>query len=240
MSAERLGLVTGTSTGIGAATARQLLQRGWHVVGIARRAPKLDSSNYRHLSLDLANVLAASAAIERELGPRLAERAWERIGLVNNAAVALAARTRALDAGELLRAYALNTVMPVWLIGFVLRHRPVGVPLRVVNLSTGAAERPIPGLTAYCSSKAALRMAGMVAAAEDDPGLAILSYGPGTVDTDMQLAIRSKPLDEFPSGTMFRQFHAAGRLVSPDLPAADIVAFLEADDAERLVETRRT
>ena len=83
-------------------------------------------------------------------------------------------------------------------------------------------------------------MAGMVAAAEDDPGLAILSYGPGTVDTDMQLAIRSKPLDEFPSGTMFRQFHAAGRLVSPDLPAADVVAFLEADDAERLVETRRT
>src|SRR6266853_6301696 len=168
MSAERLGLVTGTSTGIGIATARQLLQRGRHVVGIARRAPKLDSSNYRHLSLDLADVRAASAAIEREFGAILAERAWERIGLVNNAAVAPAGRVRTLEAADLLRAFALNAVMPVWLIGFLLKHRSAGALLLVVNLSSGAAVRAIPGMAAYCSSKAALRMVGMVAAAEDD------------------------------------------------------------------------
>ena len=240
MSAERLALVTGTSTGIGAAVARELLERGWQVVGVARRNPPFDRANYRHLALDLADVPAASAAIEREFGAILAERAWDRVGLVNNAAVAPAIRARALDAVELLRAYALNTVVPVWLIGFLLKQRPSGVPLRVVNLSSGAAERPIPGMAAYCSGKAALRMAGMVIAAEDDPDLAILSYGPGTVDTEMQLAARSAPPEEFPSAPMFRQFHAAGRLAAPELPAADIVSFLEAESAERFVETSRT
>jgi NAD(P)-dependent dehydrogenase (short-subunit alcohol dehydrogenase family) len=239
LSAARLALVTGTSTGIGRAVARELLQRGWHVVGIARRAAPFEAPNYRHFSLDMADVATASAAIEREFGAILAERGWQCLGLVNNAAVAPAGRARTLDAAGLLRAYALNTVMPVWLIGFLLRRRPAGVPLRVVDLSTGAAERPIPGMVAYCSSKAALRMAGMVIAAEDDPELALLSYGPGTVDTEMQLAARSASPEEFPAAPMFRQFHAEGRLAAPELPATDIVKFLEAEGGERFVETRR-
>lgn len=83
-------------------------------------------------------------------------------------------------------------------------------------------------------------MAGMVAAAEDDADLAILSYGPGTVDTEMQLAARSASPDEFPSAPMFRQSHAEGRLAAPELPAADIANFLEADSVERFVETSRS
>ena len=48
------------------------------------------------------------------------------------------------------------------------------------------------------------------------------------------------PLDEFPSGTLFRQYHAEGRLAPPEAPAADIVEFLESERAERFAEGRRT
>jgi len=130
-------------------------------------------------------------------------------------------------------------VMPLWLMGFVLRRRPDGAQVRVVNISSGAAQRPFPGLATYCSTKAALRMAGMVVAAEvEDVG--IFSYEPGVVDTEMQRATREKPLEEFPWGTTFRQYHAEGRLVAPELPAADVVEFLESERAERFVESRRT
>jgi NAD(P)-dependent dehydrogenase (short-subunit alcohol dehydrogenase family) len=234
---DRLALVTGTSSGIGAAVAKELVQRGWQVVGVARRAAKIDGDGYQHLALDLAAVPSAAAAIERDFGRRLDERAWRRVSLVNNAAIGLAGRVQRLDAEELLRSYALNAVMPLWLMGFVVGRAKA--PVRVVNVSSGAAVRAFPGLAAYCASKAALRMAGMSVAEEVERDLHILSYAPGVVDTEMQLATRSKSLEEFPWGETFRRFHAEGRLVSPELPAADIVKFLEAEGGERFVEARR-
>jgi benzil reductase ((S)-benzoin forming) len=234
---ERLALVTGTSSGIGAAVAKELLQRGWQVVGVARRAAKIDHAAYKHLTADLSDVTSATRTIERDFGRRLDEGAWQRVGLVNNAAIGLAGRVQRLDAEELLRSYALNAVMPLWLMGFFVRRAKA--PVRVVNVSSGAALRPFPGLAAYCASKAALRMAGMSVAEEVESNLHILSYAPGVVDTEMQLATRSKSLEEFPWGETFRRFHAEGKLVSPELPAADIVKFLEADGGERFVEARR-
>ena len=232
---ERLALVTGTSTGIGAAVASELVMRGWQVVGVARRAAKIADKRYRHLALDLSDIRKSAPAIERELSKRLGER-WSRVGLVNNAAVGLAGRIQDLDAGELARSFELNTVAPIWLMGFMIKR--VKAPVRVVNLSSGAAVRPFPGLAAYCGAKAGLHLAGASVAAEDAPDLHILSYQPGVVDTEMQLATRSKSLEEFPWGTAFRQYHAEGRLVAPERPAADIVQFLEANGGERFAERR--
>jgi NAD(P)-dependent dehydrogenase (short-subunit alcohol dehydrogenase family) len=234
----RLAIVTGTSSGIGAAVARRLIERGWQVIGAARRNVELGDA-YQHLKLDLGDARAAPAAIERECGARLAERKWERVGLVNNAAVAVPGRVQDADAEQLAHAMVLNVAMPLWLMGFVLKHRPGGARLRVVNISSGAAQRAIPGLAAYCASKAALRMAGMVLAAEAEGALAIHSYEPGVVDTDMQRVTRDKTPEEFPSVALFRQFHAEGRLAAADLPAADVVEFLEAERSERFVESRR-
>src|SRR5205823_10889705 len=126
----------------------------------------------------------------------------------------------------------VNAGMPLWLMGFVLRRGPDGAEVRVVNISSGAAQRPLPGLPPYCSTKAALRMAGMVVAAEVEE-MGVFSYEPGVVDTEMQRATRETPLEEFPWGTTFRQYHAEGRLVAPELAAADVVEFLAADRAER-------
>jgi benzil reductase ((S)-benzoin forming) len=232
---QRLALVTGTSSGIGAAVAKELLSRGWQVAGVARRKAQF-SGNYQHLALDLSDVAGATKAIERQLGARVAESGWQRIGLVNNAAIGLSGRVQNLDAEELSRSFELNAVMPLWLMGFVVKRAKA--PVRVVNISSGAAVRAFPGLAAYCASKAALRMAGMSVAAEDARDLHILSYEPGVVDTEMQLATRSKSLEEFPWGETFRRYHAEGRLVRPERPAADIVEFLESDGAERFSERR--
>jgi len=232
---ERFALVTGTSSGIGAAVAKELLKRGWQVVGIARRAVKIEDKRYRHVALDLSDIAKAAPKIEREVGAKLAER-WERVGLVNNAAVGLSGRIQDFDVGELARSFELNTVVPIWLMGFMIKRAKAA--LRVVNLSSGAAVRPFPGLAAYCAAKAGLHLAGASVAAEDAPDLHILSYQPGVVDTEMQLATRSKSLEEFPWGTTFRQYHAEGRLVPPERPAADIVEFLEADGGERFTERR--
>jgi len=229
-----LALVTGTSTGIGAAVAKELLKRGWAVVGIARRQAKF-GERYQHLALDLSDA-AAAKKIEKELGAKLGEGAWQRVGLVNNAAVGLSGRVQSFDAGELAKSFVLNTAMPLWLMGFAIKNAKA--PVRVVNVSSGAAVRPFPGLAAYCAAKAGLHLGGASVAAEDAPNLHILSYQPGVVDTEMQLATRSQSLEEFPWGTTFRQYHAEGRLVPAERPAKDIVEFLEAEGGERFTEKR--
>jgi NAD(P)-dependent dehydrogenase (short-subunit alcohol dehydrogenase family) len=231
----KFALVTGTSTGIGAAVAKELLKRGWDVVGIARRAAKIEDKRYRHLKLDLSDIRKSAPMIEREVGKRLGE-GWNRVALVNNAAIGLSGRVQSFDADELARSFELNTVTPLWMMGFMIKRAKA--PIRVVNVSSGAAVRPFPGLAAYCAAKAGLHLGGASVAAEDAPDLHILSYQPGVVDTEMQLSTRSKSLDEFPWGTTFRQYHAEGRLVAPERPAADIVQFLEADGGERFSEKR--
>ena len=55
----------------------------------------------------------------------------------------------------------------------------------------------------------------------------------------MARASRSMPAEAFPWGGMFRDFAAQGLLAAPDLPAADVVAYLESDGGERFAERKR-
>lgn len=248
MPAERLAIVTGTSSGIGNAVAFQLMSHGWAVIGVSRRDSTIPSPTYRHVKLDLGDLDALTATFENEIAPLISDDRRQRIGLVNNAAlIGRLGTIDGTDANEMLRVYAVNVVAPTWLMGFVARHAPRSASLRVVNVSSGAAQRPTPGLGEYVGTKAALRMTTLSAATEfDAKGLrerapadtALLSYSPGTVDTPMQVEARSPSADQFPAVTMFKGFYDQGQLVSPDQPARDIVAFLESEKAPRVAERR--
>ena len=68
--------------------------------------------------------------------------------------------------------------------------------------------------------------------------MAILSYEPGVVDTPMQGLARSQVPETFPSVQLFQDFAARGVLVQPEVPAAEIVAFLEAGPQAGFTERR--
>jgi benzil reductase ((S)-benzoin forming) len=244
---ELLAIVTGTSTGIGEAVARQLLERGWEVIGVARRPAPLTQANYRHVAFDLAMAAEDPGQLEAAITTQIAGRSSHRVGLVNNAAAPEGLMPLAnLDPRQLARVYAVNVVAPLWLMGFVVRTLPPDAALRIVNVSSGAATNGFPGLAAYGSSKAALRLAGMSLAREWDTATpskvlrdaAILSYEPGVVDTDMQRYARSRSPEEFPWVQMFLDFARRGIAVPPEQPARDIVTFLEANHQPRFAERR--
>jgi benzil reductase ((S)-benzoin forming) len=247
-SPHALALVTGTSSGIGEAVARELLRRGWSVAGVSRRPAAIQEPRYTHTSLDLADLAGLTAYLEAQVLPLISDPKVNRLGLVNNAAlVALLGPVAQLDPAALLNAYAVNAAAPVLLMGWFLRRRRPGVPLRIVNVSSGAAVDPFPGLGAYASSKSALRMAGRVLATELDsrerqdaphPDVTILSYEPGLVDTPMQAAARASTVETLPIVQHFVQWAATGALVPPALPAAEIADYLEADDHPRWAEWR--
>jgi benzil reductase ((S)-benzoin forming) len=143
-----------------------------------------------------------------------------------------------------MRVYALNTAAPAWLMGLVLHHANAAAAIRIVNVSSVAAVQGFGGLAAYGASKAALRLIGMVAAAELDAppagvalrDVSILSYDPGVVETARQAHARSQPVEDFPWVGLFHEFKARGMLIAPERPAREIVEFLESDHQPRFAE----
>ena len=61
-------LVTGSSSGIGAAIARRLLNDGWEVVGFDRAPAVLREDHFRSVSVDLMDASALSTAVAAERG----------------------------------------------------------------------------------------------------------------------------------------------------------------------------
>jgi benzil reductase ((S)-benzoin forming) len=245
---KNLAIVTGTTSGIGQATARALLDRGWSVLGVARRVSTINHEAYEHARVDLHDVDALDATLSARLTKLVSDPALDRVGLVNNAAdPGLLGPVLQLDPGRLVEVFASNVAAPIWLMGIVVRLAPPEVALRIVNVSSGAAVSGFPGLAAYGCTKAALRMASMVLAAELDNStdaairnrkIAILSYQPGIVDTPMHVLARGQPTEVLPSRDMFVRFQAEGRLVRPEAPAGEIVDFLEGSTLERFAEQR--
>jgi benzil reductase ((S)-benzoin forming) len=166
---------------------------------------------------------------------------------VNNAAdVALLGQVDQLEPAGMLQSYSINTVAPVLLMGWVLRTTAPRVPARIVNVSSGAGVEAFPGLGAYGATKAALRLAAMVLAAELDMragagtprDVTVWSYEPGVVATPMQEAVRGATADTVPIVQVFHDLAAHDQLRPADAPASEIVAYLEADGHPRFSEQR--
>src|SRR3974390_2923104 len=146
MAPTKLALVTGTSSGIGAAVARQLVDRGWQVVGVARRDVRVDGASH-HIVADLGQVKASVREIEMRLTSAIGRASWDRVALVNNAASAgLLMPLDRLAPDSLLDMYTVNPAAPIALMGVVLRCAPERAAIRIVNVSTAAAVRAFNGL----------------------------------------------------------------------------------------------
>ncbi|MBR8745267.1 SDR family oxidoreductase [Nocardiopsis sp. MG754419] len=151
-------LITGASSGIGAALARRLAERGTALVLVARRTERLDA-----LADDLrrdhgVRVETVSADLGRpEAGRNLAAEVDRRgirvTSLVNNAGVGLDGAFADQDPDELASLLALNVTALVDVTrAFVERLTRTGGGY-LVNVASAASYQPIPGMATYAASK---------------------------------------------------------------------------------------
>ncbi|ETX26955.1 SDR family oxidoreductase [Roseivivax isoporae] len=145
-------LVTGTSSGFGRAIVEHFLDRDWEVVATMRTPSPEDlpvSGNLRLLRLDVTDATSIAEAVV-EAGPLDALVNNAGVGMLNVLEGAEINRARELFETNVLGAMAMTrAVMPG------MRARGGGV---IVNISSSVTLRPLPALSIYSASKAALNM----------------------------------------------------------------------------------
>lgn len=229
----RVVIVTGVSRGLGAAVAAECLARGYRVLGLGRSsAAALQGRAYTFVACDLADAHAIDA-VGAGAFAALASTRPTHAALVNNAATAGPVGVfGALSGADIAASVAANLAAPAALANLFCRtFVDPACDRRIVNVSSGAAERTIAGGALYCTAKAGLEMlTRAIAADHPDSSLVPITLRPGIIDTGMQVFMRSQPAGTLPSVGMFRDFHEKGALV-----AAAVVARKTVD---RLLEGR--
>jgi NAD(P)-dependent dehydrogenase (short-subunit alcohol dehydrogenase family) len=157
-------VITGASTGIGWATAKLLLDRGFRVFGSVRKQADADrlksefGANFTPLLFDVtdeAAVLAAAREVRAALGGETL------FGLVNNAGIAVPGPVLELAADEFRRQMDVNVIGPIIatqafgpLLGADSSLK--GKPGRIVMISSVAGKNGNPLMSAYSASKHAI------------------------------------------------------------------------------------
>jgi NAD(P)-dependent dehydrogenase (short-subunit alcohol dehydrogenase family) len=180
-----LVVVTGASTGIGAATARELGQRGFHVLAGVRREADADairSANVEPSRLDITNegeiaMLAKRIADDPEGRPLRA--------LVNNAGIQINATVEALPLSEWRRLFDVNLFGHVAMTQALL---PALIESRgtVVNVTSVGGKVAMAGYGAYAGTKFALEAVSDALRREVGAfGVKVVVVEPGAVTTEM-------------------------------------------------------
>jgi short-subunit dehydrogenase len=155
-------IVTGASSGIGAATARALYAVGAQPVLAARRADRLAA-----LSAELGGALAVPTDVTdpgqvRGLVAATLDRHHRVDGLINNAGISLHGSLAEVDLAEYRKVLDVNVVSLLAMTQAVLpamREQHFG---RIVNISSGSARMVLAGNGAYTATKSAVNMLSAV------------------------------------------------------------------------------
>jgi NAD(P)-dependent dehydrogenase (short-subunit alcohol dehydrogenase family) len=225
-------LVTGAGNGIGAATSLVLAQRGAHVIAAVKPGTGRELESENQGAANQITIAECDVSSDRDVD-RLFELTQEKFGrlhvLINNAG-----RIMPIGRIETASAAAWEACLAVNAGGaFRCTKRFLSMLLAakglVINVSSGAAYRPLEGWSAYCASKAALVMLSRSIAHEyGEQGLRVFSFGVAPTDTEMQTLIRNSginPVSQIPQD----------RLMKPDRVAA-VLAWLCGPDARVIPE----
>ncbi|MGE5156118.1 MAG: SDR family NAD(P)-dependent oxidoreductase [Betaproteobacteria bacterium] len=188
----RIALITGASRGIGAATVRALRARGAEVVALSRHpfAQEADTDPGVHrYSADVGDWESVSAVLSRVLADHPVIDV-----LVNNAGMpGMRAPVWEWDVQAYRRAAMVNTFGPVYVMRLVMPGMVARADGVVINVVSGAADRPRPTRGMYGSQKAATEHLTRVVAQEAaEHRVRVHAFHPGPVDTALFASSRSE------------------------------------------------
>ncbi|WP_248897308.1 SDR family oxidoreductase [Haloplanus halobius] len=225
-------LITGSSSGIGHATATAFLDEGWEVYATARNPADVETLGEQGCSIATLDVT------EDDDVERVVDRVMDEQGridcLVNNAGYAQFGPTEDIPVDAVQQQFDVNVYGPHRLTRAVLPHMRRRRDGTIVNVSSVAGRVSFPGGGTYCGSKFALEaMTDALRAEVDEYGIDAVLIEPGPVETgfseraerELEGIERSGAYDAFYDVFEDTQAIGGGGLgaVSPERVADDIL-----------------
>ena len=226
----KTALVTGSTSGIGRATALALAARGARVLVVGRNEQRAKDVVAEIEGSGGSATFRLTTLSDLESADELVDWATEAGGghvdiLINNAGVAFHGPSSAATEAEFDETFALNVKVPFFLVASLapaMAERGWG---SIVNISTMVASFGQGGMAMYGASRAALELLPKAWAAEySASGVRVNAVAPGPTRTAMMEAVPEEMVSQFAA------LVPAGRVAEPEELAAAIV-FLASDDA---------
>ncbi|TYL89530.1 SDR family oxidoreductase [Bradyrhizobium rifense] len=207
---KRHALVTGASSGIGAAIVERLLRDGWRVTGISRRPGTFDHPAFAHLSLDLNDVDNIASAVA-DLAPT---------ALVHAAGMLKVAPLGSLSHDDGAAMWRLHVDVAMRLADALATRLPQGGRIIFIGSRTASGAA---GRGQYAATKAALVALARSWASELAPrGITVNVVAPAATETPM--------LKDPTRANVTPKLPPIGRFIRPEEVAA-AVAFLLSGEA---------
>jgi NAD(P)-dependent dehydrogenase (short-subunit alcohol dehydrogenase family) len=240
-------IMTGGSRGIGAAAALAMAREGAAIMITSRNGP--ESAGVAEAITATGGIAASMACDMSDFGAvsELIARTEAQLGpvdvLVNNAGVIQPIADLAqADPAEWARNIQINLVGPFHGARAVLPGMIARGGGTIINISSGAAHRPLEGWSAYCSGKAGLAMLTRAIALESlGKGIRVFGFAPGTIDTEMQVQIRASGMNvisKIARSDLAPVDHPALALIYLCTPAADDLAGQELSLRDEALRSR--
>ncbi len=217
MSENKVVIITGASSGIGAEVARQCAAAGWRVIASGRNQERLAALAASHSSIEpVALDVCADDAPEQLLDA--GRKAGKVRGIVHSAGYFRPQPLDQMTFADWDASFNTNVRAAARLLQASLTDLEKGGTF--IGIGSTAGIRPVPNYGAYCASKGALVSFLQTAALELAPrGIRAHVVAPGVVDTPMVPDAQDKAA-----------FHPLGRVGTPADVAAAVV-FLLSDQA---------
>ncbi|QDP39683.1 (S)-benzoin forming benzil reductase [Radiobacillus deserti] len=230
----KYAIVTGSSKGLGASISSLLIKEKIHVIGVSRtnndqlaQLANDYSITYEHVPCDLANPNQVESVFS-EIAAKVYGQQPTLVYLINNAGIVdPIGRAGGHSAQDVVVHTTINFVAPVTATNIFLEKATAKTV--IVNVTSGAAQRPISGWSLYCGTKAGLDLFTETVAleqADGDTGNLAILFNPGIMDTNMQATIRSSSSDAFKDVETFKQYKENNDLRDTEVVARALVSVI--------------
>ena len=227
-------IVTGGSRGLGLGIVRRLICDGYCAIAVARQMNDQLASTIEHagqshpgalhfMPFDLGDVQEIPTFVKKlrkDFGPIY--------GLVNNAALGSDGALALMHNSEIERLIRVNTLSPIVLTKYVVRHMMADGGGRVVNVASIVGFRGYSGLSVYSATKASLiGFTRSLAREVGRLGVNVNAVAPGFLDTEMTQGLGSEQRQQIARRSALQRL--------PDIDdVVNVVEFLLGDKAKSI------